>query len=183
MIVEGASVRSRLLSPREAARLMGLPDDYQLPSNYNDAYGLMGDGVVVPVVRFLAEHILEPVLRRKGIRSRRPNEARKLRLTEAALNGGARLCRHQKPMFSDDDERRPLMTIEALAQFMRNNGGDGCYDAMGTDEGEYSEAIKLLKSMGLRPRRYTDAMTPDSGAIDKRDRLARRGAEPGETTR
>ena len=62
MIVEGASVRSRLLSPLEAARLMGLADDYQLPSNYNDAYGLMGDGVVVPVVRHLAEHILEPVL-------------------------------------------------------------------------------------------------------------------------
>jgi DNA (cytosine-5)-methyltransferase 1 len=56
-------VRSRLLSPREAARLMGLPDDYRLPGNYNDAYGLMGDGVVVPVVRHLAEHILEPVLR------------------------------------------------------------------------------------------------------------------------
>jgi DNA (cytosine-5)-methyltransferase 1 len=40
----------------------GAPDDYQLPSNYNDAYGLMGDGVVVPVVRFLAAHILEPLL-------------------------------------------------------------------------------------------------------------------------
>jgi len=63
VIVEGASVRSRLLSPREAARLMGLPDDYRLPGNYNDAYGLMGDGVVVPVVRHLAEHILEPILR------------------------------------------------------------------------------------------------------------------------
>jgi DNA (cytosine-5)-methyltransferase 1 len=63
MIVEGASVKSRLLSPREAARLMGLPDDYRLPGNYNDAYGLMGDGVAAPVVRFLAEHILEPVLR------------------------------------------------------------------------------------------------------------------------
>lgn len=62
VIVDGDSVRSRLLSPREAARLMGLSDNYQLPSNYNDAYGLMGDGVVVPVVRFLAEHILEPVL-------------------------------------------------------------------------------------------------------------------------
>ena len=45
VIVEGASVRSRLLSPREAARLMGLPDDYVLPENYNDAYGLMADGV------------------------------------------------------------------------------------------------------------------------------------------
>jgi DNA (cytosine-5)-methyltransferase 1 len=66
VIVEGALVRSRLLSPREAARLMGLSDDYLLPSNYNDAYGLMGDGVVVPVVRFLAAHILEPLLQAVG---------------------------------------------------------------------------------------------------------------------
>jgi DNA (cytosine-5)-methyltransferase 1 len=62
VIVDGDAVKSRLLSPREAARLMGLSDDYQLPSNYNDAYGLMGDGVVAPVVRHLAEHIIEPVL-------------------------------------------------------------------------------------------------------------------------
>jgi DNA (cytosine-5)-methyltransferase 1 len=62
VVVEGVSVRSRLLSPREAARLMGLPDEYQLPGNYNDAYGLVGDGVAAPVVRFLAERILEPVL-------------------------------------------------------------------------------------------------------------------------
>ena len=62
VIVEGALVRSRLLSPREAARLMGLSDDYLLRNNCNDAYGLMGDGVAVPVVRFLAAHILEPVL-------------------------------------------------------------------------------------------------------------------------
>ena len=41
---------------------MGLADDYLLPSNYNDAYGLMGDAVAVPAVGFLAEHILEPVL-------------------------------------------------------------------------------------------------------------------------
>ena len=62
VIVEGALVRSRLLSPREAARLMGLSDDYLLPSNYNDAYGLMGDGVAVPAVRFLAENIFGPIL-------------------------------------------------------------------------------------------------------------------------
>lgn len=62
MVIEGRRVRSRLLSPREAARLMGLPDTYVLPKNYNDAYHLAGDGVVVPVVRFLAEHILEPLL-------------------------------------------------------------------------------------------------------------------------
>jgi DNA (cytosine-5)-methyltransferase 1 len=62
IIVEGKSVRSRLLSPREATRLMGLPDSYKLSQNYNEAYHLAGDGVVVPVVRFLAANILEPLL-------------------------------------------------------------------------------------------------------------------------
>ena len=62
MIMEGATIRSRLLSSREAARLMGLPDSYQLPETYNEAYHLAGDGVVVPVVRFLATHLLEPLL-------------------------------------------------------------------------------------------------------------------------
>ena len=62
-VVEGNKIRSRLLSPREAARLMGLPDSYALPDRYNDAYHLVADGVVVPVVRFLAENLLEPLLR------------------------------------------------------------------------------------------------------------------------
>lgn len=62
MIVEGSKVRSRLLSPREAARLMGLPENYKLPEKYNEAYHLAGDGVVVPVIRHIAENILEPVL-------------------------------------------------------------------------------------------------------------------------
>ncbi len=62
LIVDGASIRSRLLSPREAVRLMGLPDAYVLPKNYNEAYHLAGDGVAVPVVRFLAHHLLEPIV-------------------------------------------------------------------------------------------------------------------------
>lgn len=62
IIVEGNRVRTRLLSPRETARLMGLPEDYLLPKNYNAAYHLAGDGVVVPVVRHLAENLFEPVL-------------------------------------------------------------------------------------------------------------------------
>ncbi len=61
IVARGKSVRSRLLSPREAARLMGLPDSYRLPKNYNEAYHLAGDGVAVPVVRFLAANILEPL--------------------------------------------------------------------------------------------------------------------------
>lgn len=61
LVVDGDCVRSRLISSRETARLMGLPESYELPVNYNEAYHLTGDGVVVPVVRHLAEHILEPV--------------------------------------------------------------------------------------------------------------------------
>ena len=62
VVVEGSKVRSRLISSRETARLMGLPDDYTLPDNYNEAYHLTGDGVVVPVVRFLADALIEPVV-------------------------------------------------------------------------------------------------------------------------
>ena len=62
VIVRGKTVRSRLISPRETARLMGLPDNYELPNNYNEAYHLTGDGVAVPVVRHLARHIFEPLL-------------------------------------------------------------------------------------------------------------------------
>jgi DNA (cytosine-5)-methyltransferase 1 len=61
MIVEGPNVRSRLISPRETARLMGLPDSYNLPSKYNDAYHLTGDGLVVPAVAWLRRHLLEPL--------------------------------------------------------------------------------------------------------------------------
>lgn len=60
--VTGHAIRTRLLSPREAARLMGLPDSYRLPAKYNAAYHLAGDGVVVPVVRHLARNIFEPLI-------------------------------------------------------------------------------------------------------------------------
>jgi DNA (cytosine-5)-methyltransferase 1 len=62
VLVDGRSIRARLISSRETARLMGLPDDYELPESYNEAYHLTGDGVVVPVVRHLAKHIFQPIL-------------------------------------------------------------------------------------------------------------------------
>jgi DNA (cytosine-5)-methyltransferase 1 len=62
LIVDRQSVRSRLLSPREAARLMGLQDHYKFPERYNDAYHIAGDGVCVPLVRHLALNLLEPIL-------------------------------------------------------------------------------------------------------------------------
>ena len=64
LIVHRQKLRSRLLSARETARLMGLSDKYKLPKNYNEAYHLTGDGVSVPVVRFLSENLFEPLLGR-----------------------------------------------------------------------------------------------------------------------
>ncbi|WP_312166613.1 DNA cytosine methyltransferase [Phenylobacterium sp.] len=63
VVVERGEVRSRLVSPREGARLMGLPDSYALPRAATGALHVVGDGVVVPVVRWLAGEILEPLLR------------------------------------------------------------------------------------------------------------------------
>ena len=59
--VNGPSIRTRLLSPREAARLQGLPDTYWLPADYNEAYDLVGDGLSVPVVTYLGQQLLTPL--------------------------------------------------------------------------------------------------------------------------
>lgn len=59
LVVEGQSIRSRLLSKHEAAALMGY--EGWLPDSYNDAYHLLGDGLAVPVVRHLSKHLLLPI--------------------------------------------------------------------------------------------------------------------------
>ncbi|MDG2521658.1 DNA cytosine methyltransferase [Caulobacter segnis] len=61
LVVDNGQVRSRLITAREAARLMGLPEDYCLPKSQSGGLHVMGDGVAVPVVRWLAEHLLEPL--------------------------------------------------------------------------------------------------------------------------
>lgn len=62
LIIEPKKIQSRLLSPREAARLMGVHDAYPLPKNYNEAYHLFGDGVAVPVANWLSKHLLLPLV-------------------------------------------------------------------------------------------------------------------------
>lgn len=54
-------LKTRLLTVRETARLMGAPESYKLPGSYNDGYRAMGDGVAVPVTRWLARHLLTPL--------------------------------------------------------------------------------------------------------------------------
>ena len=62
LVAEDGKLRARFLAPREAARLMGLPEDYRLPIAARAALRLAGDGVAAPVVRHLAAHVLEPLL-------------------------------------------------------------------------------------------------------------------------
>ncbi len=69
LVVSKNDIRSRLISSRETARLMGLPDSYLLPENYNEAYHLTGDGVAVPVVRLVAKYLLEPVIEHQSMRA------------------------------------------------------------------------------------------------------------------
>lgn len=62
VVADEARIRTRAMTPRETARLMGLPDAYRLPGGRDDALRLAGEGVAVPVVRHLAATLLEPLL-------------------------------------------------------------------------------------------------------------------------
>ena len=63
VLKDGPRLRTRLLTVREAARLMGAPDTYNLPGSYNDGYKAMGDAVAVPVAAHLARHLLLGLVR------------------------------------------------------------------------------------------------------------------------
>jgi len=62
LVIEDGEVRSRLMTAREGARLMGLPDTYKLPGSQSAGLAVIGDGVAAPVVRHLAANLIEPLL-------------------------------------------------------------------------------------------------------------------------
>ncbi|MCY1444878.1 hypothetical protein D9M71_613670 [compost metagenome] len=66
--VEGEIIRTRHMTPRESARLMGLAETYKLPNLKTHAVKLVGDGVAVPVVKFLEQHLLNPLARAASTR-------------------------------------------------------------------------------------------------------------------
>ena len=61
IIANNGDLRTRLLTVRETARLMGVPETYQIPGSYNDGYMAMGDAVAVPVVEYLSRQLLAPL--------------------------------------------------------------------------------------------------------------------------
>lgn len=63
VIKKDGELHSRLLTVREAARLMGTPETYKIPGSYNDGYKALGDAVAVPVAGWLAKHLLLPLVK------------------------------------------------------------------------------------------------------------------------
>jgi DNA (cytosine-5)-methyltransferase 1 len=62
LFVDGQNVRARALNSREAMRLMGVGDDYLLPTSARGGLRIAGDGVAVPVVAWLSQHLLGPLV-------------------------------------------------------------------------------------------------------------------------
>ena len=77
VVVENRQVRVRSMTGRESARLMGLDDSYKLPARTNAALKITGDGVVVHVVRWLSENLLEPLVERQAELSNGQEEGRR----------------------------------------------------------------------------------------------------------
>jgi DNA (cytosine-5)-methyltransferase 1 len=55
------SVKMRAMTPREYARLQGVPDEYPITANGVQALTGFGDAVCVPVISWIAENILNPL--------------------------------------------------------------------------------------------------------------------------
>lgn len=57
ILIEQKGKNPRKLTPREAARLQGFPDDFIIPVSDNQAYKQFGNSVAVPVIKALAKEI------------------------------------------------------------------------------------------------------------------------------
>ncbi|MCC6145991.1 MAG: DNA (cytosine-5-)-methyltransferase [Anaerolineaceae bacterium] len=55
------SIKMRSMTPREYARLQGVPDKYPITVNGVQALTGFGDAVCVPAISWIAEHILNPL--------------------------------------------------------------------------------------------------------------------------
>lgn len=81
LIHRGKGKRPRRLTPRECARLMGFPDDFEIPVSDTQAYRQFGNSVVVPVIEAVAK-IMAP--RIKEIKEREAGGVIQQRLGIAA---------------------------------------------------------------------------------------------------
>lgn len=78
--------RPRRLTPRECARLMGFPDDFQIPVSDTQAYRQFGNSVAVPIVTEIAKKIAD-VLTGKESPDSYVNGRTKLTFVNSVSNG------------------------------------------------------------------------------------------------
>lgn len=57
----GGKIKMRAMTPREYARLQGVPDEYPITANGVQALTGFGDAVCVPVIAWIAQHVLNPL--------------------------------------------------------------------------------------------------------------------------
>lgn len=58
ILIEQKGKNPRKLTPREAARLQGFPEDFVIPVSDNQAYKQFGNSVAVPVIKELAKRVI-----------------------------------------------------------------------------------------------------------------------------
>src|SRR3989338_10685527 len=58
ILIEQKNKNPRKLTPREAARLQGFPEDFVIPVSDNQAYKQFGNSVAVPVIKELAKRVI-----------------------------------------------------------------------------------------------------------------------------
>lgn len=58
ILIEQKGKNPRKITPREAARLQGFPETFIFPNSDAQMYKQFGNSVAIPVIRFLAEHII-----------------------------------------------------------------------------------------------------------------------------
>lgn len=61
ILIKQEGKNPRKITPREAARLQGFPDDFIIPVNDSQAYKQFGNSVAIPVIRALAIKIMEAI--------------------------------------------------------------------------------------------------------------------------
>jgi DNA (cytosine-5)-methyltransferase 1 len=72
VVADGKGVRK--LTIREGLRIFGYPDSYAIPVKGNLAYDLLGNTVVVPVLKAISERILDVVINKKQVKNIKLNK-------------------------------------------------------------------------------------------------------------
>lgn len=67
ILIEQKGKNPRKLTPREAARLQGYPDDFVIPVSDAQAYKQFGNSVAVPVINAIAKNVVREMKRLKPV--------------------------------------------------------------------------------------------------------------------